>query len=169
MDQGASGFSCLELGGVKRLTLIGLAALVALACAACGEGSRATHAAGGHALPPSLVKLIEAAVRAPSPISGISSTKTAEVYGPASHQELERASSGSASASLSFSGDWYLIVRRGHFAGNLPVPPGAKEPQARIAMEVWSPKGAAGRAYSFANRLPAAVSRLHGPAVVDLS
>jgi len=114
------------------------------------------------------VKQIQAAVREPSPISGVLSTRTVEVYGPASHVVLERAAAGS-SASLHYSGDWYLIVRRGHFAGNLPVPPGAKEPQARIAMELWSPKASTGRAFSFANRLPAAVSRLRGHAVIHLS
>jgi hypothetical protein len=151
---------------VKRLTLIGLVLFVALACAACGGG---THgAAGAHTLPPSLVQQIQAAVRKPSPISGGRSTKTVEVYGPASHTALEKASSGS-SESLHYSGDWYLIVRRGHFAGNLPVPPGAKEPSARIAMEVWSPKAKVGQAFSFANRLPAAVTRLHGHTVIDLS
>jgi hypothetical protein len=152
---------------VKRFTLTGLAFLTALACAACGGGG--THAAArSHALPPTLVKQIQAAVRKPSPISGVLSTKTVEVYGPASHRVLEKASSGS-SESLRYSGDWYLIVRRGHFAGNLPVPPGAKEPRARIAMEVWSPKATAGRAFSFANRIPAAVTRLSGHAVIDLS
>ena len=150
---------------MKRLTLTGLVVFVALACAACGGGTRG--AVGGHALPPSLVKQIRAAVREPSPISGVLSTKTVEVYGPASHTALERASSGS-SESQHYSGDWYLIVRRGHFAGNLPVPPGANEPRARIAMEVWSPQAATGQAFSFANRLPAAVTRLRGHAVVDL-
>ena len=152
---------------MKRLTLVGLVLFVALACAACGGGGTRA-AARSHALPPSLVKQIQAAVRKPSPISGILSTKTVEVYGPASHRALERASSGS-SESLHYSGDWYLIVRRGHFAGNLPVPPGAKEPKARIAMQVWSPKATAGQAFSFANRLPAAVTRLRGHAVIDLS
>ena len=151
---------------MKRFTLTGLAVLIALGCAACGGGTHA--AARSHALPPTLVKQIQAAVRKPSPISGVLSTKTVEVYGPASHRVLEKASSGS-SESLHYSGDWYLIVRRGHFAGNLPVPPGAKEPRARIAMEVWSPKAAAGRAFSFANRIPAAVTRLSGHAVIDLS
>ena len=151
---------------MKRLALIGLVLFVALACAACGGGTRG--AAGTHALPPSLVKQIRAAVRRPSPISGVLSTKTVEVYGPASHRLLEKASSGS-NESLHYSGDWYLIVRRGHFAGNLPVPPGANEPRARIAMEVWSPHATVGRAFSFANRLPAAVTRLRGHAVIDLS
>jgi hypothetical protein len=36
-------------------------------------------------------------------------------------------------------------------------------------MEVWSPKATTGRAFSFANRLPAAVTRLPGHAVIDLS
>jgi hypothetical protein len=151
---------------VKRLTLIGIAVFGALACAACGGGTQG--AVGSQALPPSLVKQIRAAVRKPSPISGVLSTKSVEVYGPASHTALEKASSGS-SESLHYSGDWYLIVRRGHFAGNLPVPPGAKEPRARIAMEVWSPKATTGQAFSFANRLPAAVTRLPGHAVIDLS
>ena len=151
---------------MKRLTLVGLVILATLACAACGGGTRG--AVGSHALPPSLVKQIQAAVRKPSPISGVLSTKTVEVYGPASHTALEKASSGS-SESLHYSGDWYLIVRRGHFAGNLPVPPGAKQPNARIAMEVWSPKATTGQAFSFANRLPAAVTRLRGHAVIDLS
>ena len=152
---------------MKRLTLAGLAVLVALACAACGGGGTRA-AARSHTLPPSLVKQIQAAVRKQSPISGVLSTTTVEVYGPASHTALEQASSGS-SESLHYSGDWYLIVRRGLFAGNLPVPPGAKEPRARIAMEVWSPKATAGQAFSFANRLPAAVTRLRGHAVIDLS
>ena len=152
---------------MKRLTLSGLVVFVALGCAACGGGG--TRAAvGGQALPPSQAAQIQAAVRKPSPISGVLSTKTVEVYGPASHTALEKASSGS-SESLHYSGDWYLIVRRGHFAGNLPVPPGAKQPRARIAMEVWSPKATAGQAFSFANRVPAAVRRLRGHAVIDLS
>jgi hypothetical protein len=152
---------------VKRFYLLGLAVFLTLACAACGGGGT-RDAARSQALPPSLVKQIRAAVREPSPISGVLSTRTVEVYGPASHVALERAASGS-SASLHYSGDWYLIVRRGHFAGNLPVPPGGKEPQARIAMEVWSPKATTGRAFSFADRLPAAVSRLRGHAVIHLS
>jgi hypothetical protein len=151
---------------VKRLSL-GLVVFAVLACAACGGGGT-RDAAPSHALPPSLVKQIQAAVRQPSPISGVLSTKTVEVYGPASHTALEKASAGT-SESLHYAGDWYLIVRRGHFAGNLPVPPGAKEPKARIAMEVWSPKATTGRAFSFANRLPAAVTRLPGHAVIDLS
>ena len=151
---------------MKRLSL-GLVVLAALACAACGGGST-RDAARSQALPPSLVKQIQAALRKPSPISGVLSTKTVEVYGPASHTALEKASSGT-SESLHYAGVWYLIVRRGHFAGNLPVPPGAREPKARIAMEVWSPKATAGQAFSFANRLPAAVTRLPGHAVIDLS
>jgi hypothetical protein len=163
LGQGASGFGGLELGSVKRLVLIGLAAFVALACAACGGGSK--QAAGPHGLPPSLVKRIQAAVRKPSPISG--TTKTVEVYGPASHLALEKASSGAGGTRGS--GDWYLIVRRGQFTGNLPVPPGAKQPHARIAMEVWSPKAGVGQVFSFADRLPKAVSGLKGPTLIDLS
>lgn len=151
----------------QRVTPSALAVFVTLACVACGGGGTRTPARS-HALPPSLVKQIRAAVRRPSPVSGVLSTKTVEVYGPASHMALEKASSGT-NESLDYSGDWYLIVRRGHFAGNLPAPPGAKQPRARIAMEVWSPTATAGQAFSFANRLPAAVTRLRGHTVIDLS
>jgi hypothetical protein len=153
---------------VGRLTLLALIGLAVLACAACGGGSK--QAAGrSHALPSPLIQQIRAELQKPSIIGGASSAKSVEVYGPASHGALERASSGSMSGSLHVAGAWYLIVLRGRFAGNFPVPPGAKQPHARIAMEVWSPKGNVGRAFSFANRLPAAVSRLHGPTAIDLS
>jgi hypothetical protein len=167
LDQGASAGGSVKQGGVKRFALIGLALLVALGCAACGGGSK--QAAASHGLPASLVKRIQAAVREPSPITGIASAKTVMVYGPASHLALERASTGPRGSYRHLSGAWYLIVVRGHFAGNLPVPPGGNEPHARIAMEVWSPQAAAGRVFGFANRLPKAVSGLKGPTVIDLS
>jgi hypothetical protein len=167
LDQGASAAGSVKQAGVKRFALLGLVLFVALGCAACGGGSK--HAVASHGLPASLVKRIQAAVRKPSPISGISSAKTVAVYGPASHLALERASTGPMGDYQHLSGAWYLIVVRGHFAGNLPVPPGAKEPQARIAMEVWSPRAAVGGVFGFANRLPKAVSGLKGPTVIDLS
>ena len=152
---------------MKRFTLIGFVLTFALACSACGGGSK--QVAASRVLPKSLVQRIQAAVRQPSPISGTSSAKTVEVYGPASHVALERASTGPMGEYQHVSGAWYLLVVRGRFAGNLPVPPGAKEPRARIAMEVWSPRATAGRVFSFANRLPKAVSGLNGPTVIDLS
>ena len=152
---------------MKRLVVIGFAFVVALACVACGGGGK--QGAASHALPTALVKQIQAAVRKPSPISGSSSAKTVEVYGPASHLALERASTGPMGEYQHVSGTWYLIVLHGNFAGNLPVPQGAKEPHAHIAMEVWSPKGTSGQVFSFANRLPRAVSGLKGPTVIDLS
>ena len=149
-----------------RLTLISLIGVAALACAACGGISK--RATGrSHALPSPLVKQLRAELRKPSIITGSLSTKSVEVYGPASRRALESASSMSDTAQAS--GAWYLIVLRGNFVGNVPVPPGAKQPHARIAMEVWSPNATAGQGYSFANRLPKAVSGLKGPTVIDLS
>ena len=104
MGRGGSACGDVKHACVKRFALIGLVVFALLACAACGGGSK--QAAGSRALPPSLVKQIQAAVRKPSPIGGASSVKTVEVYGPA---------------------------------------------------------------FGFADRLPAAVSRLGGHAVVDLS
>jgi hypothetical protein len=167
LGQGGSARGHVQHAGVKRVALIGLTILVALACAACGGSSK--QAAASHALPSSLVRQIQAEIRKPSPVGGASSARTVEVYGPASRLALEKVSSGPTSASPRGSGAWYLLVLRGHFVGNLPVPPGAKQPQARIAMEVWSPKAAAGAAFSFANRLPSALSGLKGPTVIDLS
>ena len=128
MDQGAIACRDIEHAGVKRFALIGLAVLVALACAACGGGSQ--HAGTSHALPPQLVKRIKAELRKQSPIGGAQSAKTAEVYGPVSRPALARASGGSVSATPRGSGAWYLLVLRGHFLGNVPVPPGAKQPHA---------------------------------------
>jgi len=166
LGQGASACGGVKQADVKRFALVGLVAFAVLACAACGGGSK--QAAGSRALPPSLVKQIQAAVRRPSPIGGASSVKTVEVYGPASHSALERASLGPTSETQHVAGAWYLIVLRGHFTPNLPQPPGAKASHPRIAMEVWSPKGT-GPAFGFADRLPAAVARLGGHTVVDLS
>ena len=103
---------------VKRFALIGLVVFAVLACAACGGGSK--QAAGSRALPPSLVKQIQAAVRNPSPIGGASSVKTVEVYGPASHSALERASLGPTGETQHVAGAWYLIVLRGHFTCGVP-------------------------------------------------
>ena len=165
MDQGASACGDVKLAGVKRFVVIGLVLAVALACGACGGGSK--QGAASHALPQSLVKRIQAELRKPSPIGGAPSAKTVEVYGPASRVALAKASSMSDTARAS--GAWYLIVLHGHFVGNVPAPPGAKQPHGRIAMEVWSPKAASGQAFSFANRLPKAVSGLKGPTLIDLS
>jgi hypothetical protein len=165
LDQGASARGDVKHAGVKRFFLIGLVLAAALACGACGGGGN--QAAASHALPQSLVKRIQAELHKPSPIGGAPSAKTVEVYGPASRVALAKASSMSDTARGS--GAWYLIVLRGHFVGNVPVPPGAKRPQGRIAMEVWSPKAASGQAFSFANRLPKAVSGLKGPTLIELS
>lgn len=146
--------------------MIVLLGVIVLACAACGGGAK--QSTRGGSLPASLLKQIKAEIQQPSVIVGASSARTVEVYGPASHSAIEKASAGSASSRSHVAGDWYLIVLRGHFSGNVPVPPGAKEPTAKIAMEVWSPTGH-GRDYSFPKQLPAAVSLLHGPAKITLS
>jgi hypothetical protein len=157
---------------VQRVGLLGLAGLLAAACAACGGG--ATHGAAprhsaGRTLPAPLVQQIKAAVRQNSGIVGTSSATRADVYGPASHVSIEKAwSRGFVSESPHVSGAWYLIVLHGHFVCNCPVPPGAHVPHGGLALEVWSPQKVAGRGFGVANRLPAAVSRLEGPAVIDL-
>ena len=150
---------------MKRLCIAGLLGVATLACAACGGG---TQSAARPALPTQLVKQIKAEVRKPSIITGSPSANTVTVYGPASRGAIEKISSpGATSVSAHVSGSWYLIVLHGSFDLNSPVPPGAQEPHGRVAMEVWSPT-ATGRGYSVGNRLPKAVSRLRGPAVVDL-
>ena len=149
-----------------RLTLIPLVSLVVLACAACG-GVKQTAASGS--LPSPLVKQIQAEVLKQAVILGASSAKSIEVYGPASHVAIERASSPGSVGGTRVAGAWYLIVLRGNFAWNGPVPPGAKQPHGKIAMEVWSPKTSAGGGYSLGNRLPKTVSRLKSPTVIDLS
>jgi hypothetical protein len=153
---------------VKRPLFTGLVGLLVLACTACGGGAAAKQAAGKQALPAPLVKQIKAEILKPSPIGGVSAARTVEVYGPATRTALEKASLGPASQSLRASGAWYLLVLRGHFVGNVPVPQGAKQPHARIAMVLWSPKSAA-KAFSFADRLPHAVSDLKGPTTIHLS
>jgi hypothetical protein len=152
---------------VGRLTLIGLVVPVALACAACGGGSK--HAAGNHRLPTPLVEQIQAEVLKQPVILGASSARTIEVYGPASHAAVERASSPGYVGETRVAGKWYLIVLHGQFAWNGAVPPGSKQPHGTIAMEVWSPKTSAGGGYSVGNRLPKAVSRLASPTVIHLS
>jgi hypothetical protein len=149
---------------VKRLCLIGLVGLAAMACAACG-GSR--HSAGS-ALPSPLVKQIRAEVRKQAVILGASSARTAEVYGPAPHLAIEKASSPGFGSETHVAGAWYLIVLRGKFGCNCPVPPGGTEPHGGVAMEVWSPQTRAGTGYSVGDRLPKTVSRLGGPTVIAL-
>lgn len=152
---------------MKRPLFTVLVGLLAIACAACGGGAGATGAAAGKTLPEPLVKQIKAEIMKPSPIGDAASAKAVEVYGPTSRRALEDASSMSGPARAP--GAWYLIVLHGNFVGNVPAPPGAKQTHARIAMEVWSPSAKAGQAYSFANRVPKAVSGLKGPTMIDLS
>jgi hypothetical protein len=150
--------------GVKRLCLAGLVGLVAIACAACGGG---THAARS-TLPAPLVQKIKAEVRKQAVILGASSARTVEVYGPAPHLAIEKASSPGSVRETHVAGPWYLIVLRGKFGCNCPVPPGGTEPHGGVAMEVWSPKTSVGTGYSVGNRLPKTVSRLGGPTVIAL-
>jgi hypothetical protein len=153
---------------VKRFSLIVFVAFAALACAACGGGSK--HAAANQSLPAPLVQQIKAEIRNPSSvIGGASSATAADVYGPASYATIDKAWEGRGHGAMSVSGRWYLIVLHGRFQWNGSVPPGEKQPHARIALEVWSPKRTTGQTVGFVKRVPAAVSRLGGHAVVDLS
>jgi hypothetical protein len=168
LGQGGSARGDVKHAGVKRFTLIGLAIFAVLACAACGGGSK--HSAAPQGLPSRLVKQIKAEIRNPSSaIGGASSATTADVYGPASYATIDKAWEGSGHGAMSEGGRWYLIVLHGRFQWNGSVPPGAKQPHARIALEVWSPKSTTGQAVGFAKRVPTAVSRLQGHTVVDLS
>jgi hypothetical protein len=150
---------------VKRLCLIGLVGLVAIACVACGGGKQSAS----RALPTQLVKQIRAEVRKQAVILGASSTRTVRVYGPAPHLAIEKASSPGFVSETHVAGSWYLIVLRGKFGCNCPVPPGGTEPHGGVAMEVWSPNTRTGTGYSVGNRLPKTVSRLGGPTVIALS
>jgi hypothetical protein len=142
-----------------------------MACAACGGSSRSAAHSGGQARTSPLTQQIKAEIRRPSVIGGTSSVTSAEVYGPTSHAAIEKAVEGRV-----FSGDsphgrgpWYLIVLRGKFVFTGPLPPGTKQPHPSVVMEIWSPTSRWGADLNFDNRLPATVSRLHGPAAVDLS
>ena len=104
-----------------RLTLIFLIGVAVLACAACGGGKQT---AAGRSLPSPLVKQIQTEVLKQAVILGASSAKSIEVYGPASHVAIERASSPGSVGGTRVAGAWYLIVLRGNFAWNGPVPPG---------------------------------------------
>ena len=150
--------------------LTGSAVLVAatLALSACG-GSHIvtiTEQAPGPVhttLPAPLVKLIHSF----STDKGVSS-KRVVVYGPDSRYQLVKASSGDlVEKSARERKGFYLIVLHGHFVG-FSHPAGTKALRDTIETQVWSATEGVTDT-GIGDRLPAAVSRLHGLAVVALS
>ena len=153
---------------MKMLTGLGVVVGATLALSACG-GSHAvtiTDAAPGPVhttLPAPLVKLI----RSFSTDRGVSS-KRVVVYGPDSRYQLVKASSGDlVEKSARERTGFYLIVLHGHFVG-FSHPAGAKAPRGTVETQVWSATEGVTDT-GIGDRLPAAVSGLHGLAVVTLS
>ena len=94
-----------------------------------------------------------------------------DVYGPGSRAALVKASSGEvvSESPSQRKKRFYLIVLHGQFVcGSCTGPVGAKAPQGTIETRVWAPS-AGGLDFGISNSLPAAVSRLHRLAVIQLS
>jgi hypothetical protein len=93
--------------------------------------------------------------------------RTAKVYGPASYRVALHAWSATARAPRSPRGHWYVIVIRGHFVWNGPF----RSSRGSFAARLWSAgAGNSGIGYSGVSRaLPAAMSRLRGPRLIDLT
>jgi hypothetical protein len=144
--------------------LIGVAVLVAITLVA-------SACSGGHHLSAHLQKQIAAMTRKETASLGDSSVKTAQVYGPAPAIALDEATSGhriSASAQEP-KGRFYLIVLPGHFVCHTCShlnrgPP----PHGTIATQVWSPTVPAYGDFGLRHSLPASMSRLEKPTVIDL-
>lgn len=149
---------------MHRLAAIALAGSLALAAAGCGGGS-----GDGHALPAPLVKQLTAVARSSArSFFGDPSPQTAEVYGPASYEAIEASDPASPGRSA-LPGDFYLIVLRGHFVCNCPVPPGGAPPRGTVATVVWSPTKQRGVTdYGLARRPPRPAARLGKPTVISL-
>ena len=155
---------------MKMLTGAGVLVAATLALSACGGGHKVVtitdHQAPGPvhpALPAPLVKLIHSF----STERGVSG-KRVVVYGPYSRYELVKASSGDLVQKIPRERKgFYLIVLHGHFVG-FSHPFGAKAPRGTIETQVWSATEGVTDT-GIGDRLPAAVSRLHRLAVVNLS
>lgn len=152
---------------MKMLTGAGVLVGATLALSACGGSHVVTttdHNPGPvrTALPAPLLKLIHS-------FSNDSSVtaKRVEVYGPGSRRALVKASSGDLVQKIAAERTgFYVIVLHGHFvAGSHPQ--GAKVPHGTVETQVWSAaEGVTDTGIS--NRLPAAVYRLKGPALVAI-
>jgi hypothetical protein len=150
---------------VKKLTGSAVFVAATLALSACGDSHAVTitDAAPGSVhttLPAPLVKLIHS-FRTDSSVTA----NRVEVYGPGSRRALVRASSGDLVQKVAAERKgFYLVVLHGHFvAGSHPA--GTKAPRGTVETQVWSAKeGVTDTGIS--NRLPAAVYRLKGPALV---
>ena len=113
-------------------------------------------------MPAPLVKLIHSYAK-DRHVTG----KTVEVYGPGSRSTLVRADSGDVVGETAAERNGcYLLVLHGHFEQGSAADPGPL-PQYTIETVVWTPDNG-GTDTGVEDRLPAPVSRLSGPTLVDL-
>ena len=141
--------------GMKR-GLAGVALLAAITAAVSGCG-------GSRGLPAQLVTAIRSGNNA-----GVSS-RTVDVYGPASRSALVQATGSSVPKVAAEQSGFYLIVFRGHFrAGSSagPLPAGTKPRHYKILTNIWSAKEGF-TDYGVGDHLPDA-SGLGRPIVVTL-
>jgi hypothetical protein len=150
-----------------------LLAAATLALSACAGSHRLTSGSGPGPvltkLPAPVAKRIAAQGRDLAKSLGDPAVKTAQVYGPDSRYVLVKASSGDLVEKLARERrGFYLIVLRGRFVCNSCTgPAGAAPPKGTIATNVWSPTRG-GTDFGLSRGLPAAVSGLPGPTVVEL-
>lgn len=158
-------------GRMKKSTASSVVVAAALALSACGAGHTAVSGPERLAatMPAPLAKRIAAQARSTARSLGDTSVKTAQVYGPGSRYLLVKASSGDLVQKLARERNgFYLIVLHGHFVcDSCSGPASRKPPRGTVATDVWSPT-AGGTDFGLSNHLPAAMSRLSGPAMVSL-
>jgi len=144
-----------------------------LTLSACGGSHMTTVTARDlvhTTLPAPLVKRLTAIAKSTARSLGDTSVKTAQVYGPDSRYALVKASSGDlVQKTVRERKGFYLIVLHGHFVcDSCTGPAGAKAPRGTIATDVWSPK-AGGTDFGLSDHLPAAMSHLRGPTVIQIA
>jgi hypothetical protein len=137
--------------------LTGVAALLLVAVLVAAGGGR--HRIG----PPLRQRLVRVARRLAHEMTGYRPARTVRVYGPASYKAALAAWDGGATTPNGRKGRYYVIVVRGHF-----VATGfAASPSGSVASRLWSPtSGSSGTAFS--NKLPASISRLGHPTLIQL-
>ena len=89
--------------------------------------------------------------------------RTVWVYGPASYQTALAAWGGGITSPNVRKGRYYVIVVRGHFVFNGPF----RTTMGSVATRLWSPsRGNSGT--GLGNKLPASISRLGRPTLIEL-
>jgi hypothetical protein len=137
--------------------LSGIAALLSVAALVAAGGS------SPHLSAPLRQRIAADALRLSRAMGDSRPARTAQVYGPASYETALASWGGEITTPNARKGPYYVIVVRGHFVFHGPF----RTTRGLVATRLWSPsRGNSGTALG--NKLPASISRLGRPTLIEL-